>query len=116
MLRLEEKPFELDGRTYQLRCNMATLDALEEAHDGDFAEVINMPARKGVLEILAAMLNEYADDQGWPERWTPAALKRRFSYQYLLDLDVLGIFYRAVVPQKDQGTPAPAENETNEGN
>lgn len=116
MLRLEEKPFELDGKTYQLRCNMATLDALEEAHDGDFAEVVNMPARKGVVEILAAMLNEYAEDQGWPERWTPEAIKRRFSYRYLLDLDVLGIFFRAVVPQKDDAEAQGGVENEHEGN
>ena len=61
-IRLEEKPFELDGKVYMLRCNMAVLDALQDAHGGDFGEVMNLPARQGIVEVLAAMLNDYAED------------------------------------------------------
>ena len=107
-IRLEEKPFELDGKTYVLRCNMAVLDALQEGSDGDFGAVMSMPARQGVVEILAAMLNDYAEDMDWPDRWTAKQLKKRFSYAYLLELDILGMFTRAVIPT---GAGAPEKTE-----
>lgn len=109
-IRLEEKPFELEGKTYILRCNMAVLDALQDAHGGDFGEVMNLPARQGVVEVLAAMLNDYAEDMGWPERWTAKQLKKRFSYSYLLESDILGLFTRAVIP----ASPLTEEEETPE--
>lgn len=97
-IRLEEKPFELDGKVYMIRCNMAVLDALQDAHGGDFGEVMNLPARQGIVEVLAAMLNDYAEDMGWPERWTANKLKKRFSYAYLIEADIMGLFTRAVIP------------------
>lgn len=111
-LRLEEKPFEMEGKTYILRCNMAVLDALQEAHDGDFSAVMNLSARQGCAEILAAMLNDYAEDMGWEERWTPKAIKKRFAYAYLQELDILGMFTRSVLPI-GSGAAAPGANEGN---
>ena len=98
-LRLEEKPFEVDGKVYLLRCNMAVLDALQEAHGGDCEKVAQLPARDGVAEILAAMLNDYAEDMNWEERWTPRQIKKRFSYAQLVDADIFGIFWRGTIPQ-----------------
>ena len=46
-LQLEELPFELDGKTYLLRCNMAVLEAVQEAHEGNFAEVLEAQERGG---------------------------------------------------------------------
>lgn len=111
-LRLEELPFELDGKTYMLRCNMAVLDALQEAHGGDFGAVAALPAREGVVEILAAMLNDYAEDMEWPERWTPRQLKKRFSYAQLVDADILGLFWRGTIPQTTQA--AQPEDQTDQ--
>lgn len=96
-IRLEEKPFEIDGRVYRLRCNMAVLDRIEEAH-GSFEAVMQLPMRDGVTEILAAMLNDFAEDKGWPQDWTSKRVKKLMSFRDLLELDVLGIFNRAVVP------------------
>lgn len=97
-LRLEEKPFELDGKVYALRCNMCVLDVLQDAHGDDFAVIFDLPARQACAEILAAMLNDYAEDMGWAERWTARQIKKRFSYAYLQELDILGMFTRAVIP------------------
>ena len=99
-LRLEEKPIEIDGRVYKLRCNMAVLDALQEAHGGSFEAFTKLPAREGLSEILAAMLNDYAEDMGWPERWTPKMVRKRCSYAALIDADISGIFWRGMIPQK----------------
>ena len=106
-LRLEEKPFEFEGRQYTLRCNMAVLDALQDAHDGDFGAVMKMEPRQAAPEILAAMLNDSAEDEGYDVRWTARQIKKRFSYAQLLDLDVLGIFTRGVVPASDDTETAP---------
>lgn len=114
-LRLEEIPFEIDGKTYLLRCNMAVLDALQEAHGGDFGAVVNLPARDGIAEILAAMLNDYAEDMGWEERWTPRQIKKRYSYAQLIDADIFGLFWRGTLPQtgpqaqQDEQTDQPAQ-------
>ena len=101
-LQLEEKPFEIEGKTYVLRCNMAVLDALQEAHDGDFGAVYDLPVREGSAQILTAMLNDYAEDMGWEERWTPKQIKKRLPYAALLELDIIGMFTRATVPMQTE--------------
>ena len=105
-LRLEEKPVEFEGRTYVLRCNMAVLDALQEAHGGDFAEVMQLSPQQAAPEIFAAMLNDYAEDMGWEERWTRRQIAKRISYAQLLELDVLGLFTRGLVPATAQDAQA----------
>lgn len=110
MIRLEEKPFELEGKHYVLRCNMAVLETIEEAH-GDMDGVMALPVRTASLELLRAMLDDYADEQGWEERWTLAQLKRRVSYAMLMELDLVGMMFRAIAPAKPEPKPenGPAE-------
>ena len=107
-LRLEEKRIEVEGKIYCLRCNMAVLDALEASY-GSFQAVMDLPVREGQAAILAAMLNDYAEDMGWDQTWTARKIKKIFPYAGLLELDIMGLFTRAVVPedQRDvQETPA----------
>lgn len=99
MIRLEEKPFELEGKRYMLRCNMAVLETVEEAH-GDFEAVTKLPVRKASLELLAAMMTDYAEEQGWDENWTPEQLKKRISYAMLMGLDLVGMLFRSLTPQE----------------
>ena len=105
MIRLEEKPFELDGKRYLLRCNMAVLETIEELH-GDFEAIMQLPVRAASLDLLAAMLNEYAEDQGWDERWTVAQLKKRISYAMLMELDLVGMLFRSLTPRDLRGAAA----------
>ena len=108
-LRLEEKRLEVEGKIYVLRCNMAVLDALETAY-GSFEAVMELPVREGQAAILAAMLNDYAEDMGWEQSWTAKKIKKRFPYSGLLDLDIMGLFTRAVVPENQRsGEGAPAD-------
>lgn len=80
-LRLKSVPYELDGKTYQLRCNMAVLMDVQEAFDGDLTQALSRAhSMRGLLEFLAAMLNDYADEQGWTERWTARQLGRRYTW------------------------------------
>lgn len=97
-IRLEARPFEYNGKKYLLRCNMAVLDALQEQHNGDFGELMNLQTFKAIPEILAAMMNDYADEKGWPERVTAKELSRNLTYADLVPLDITGIFTRAIVP------------------
>lgn len=107
MIRLEEKPFELEGKRYVLRCNMAVLEAFE-AEYGDIDTAMEKPVRSVVLTLLQMMLNDYADEQDWDERWTAARLKRRVSYAMLKELDLVGMLFRALTPAANE---KPAEGE-----
>lgn len=115
-IRLEQKPFEIDGRVYQLRCNMAVLDRIETSC-GNFAAAMELPARTGMAEILAAMLNDYAEDMGWEQDWTAKTVKKKIPYVAILDADVLGMFTRAAIPASAQSTkPAEGNAEPDSGN
>ena len=108
-LKMEEVPFEMNGKTYILRCNMAVLDALEASY-GSFQAVMDLPVREGQAAILAAMLNDYAEDMGWDQTWTARKIKKIFPYAGLLELDIMGLFSRAVVPESQRNVQeAPTE-------
>lgn len=86
-LRLKELPFELDGRRYLLRCNMNVLADAQEDLDGNLGRAVTGQANmKSILAFLAAMLNDYAEDMGWPERYTRRELGKKFSFQDFKDL------------------------------
>ena len=107
-LQLEELPFELDGKTYLLRCNMAVLEMIQEAHGGNFGEVLDAPVNESALEFLAAMLNDYAWEQGWPELWYPEQLKRRVSLAMLTEIfRLVSRSIMAPAPDADQAPGHP---------
>lgn len=122
-LQLEEIPFEFEGKTYLLRANMAVLEEVQEAHGGDLGAALD-PNRSlsSVTEFLAAMLNDYADEQGWPERFTKKQIARKFSMGTLtrsgMVNQVMGLVLRSMVSGTDSGEdPKPDEAPpANEGN
>lgn len=63
-VRLREEPFEFDGNTYMLRCNMNVLADMQELGGGDFENVLDGTIASA-LSVLTVMLNDYADEQGW---------------------------------------------------
>lgn len=76
-IRLKTEPFEFDGKTYQLCCNMAVLADVQEAYGGKISNALSAKATlKSCLEFLAAMMNDYADLQGWEERYTAKQIGR----------------------------------------
>lgn len=103
MIRLEEKPIELDGQKYTLRCNMAVLERVEDAH-GDMEAVMALSVRQSSVEFLAAMLNDDALQRGLDVIWTPEALKRKLSYAMLQELDIMGMVFRAISPAGAAGS------------
>lgn len=114
-LRLESAPFTFEGRNYTLRCNMNVLADVQEAYGGDIAPALSgRGTLRSVLEFLAAMMNDYADEQGWfdPDPYTgEVVLQRRFTFRSLgrklrrEDIPMVKIFAlvtAAVAPKKTQ--------------
>ena len=103
-LKLEEIPFKFEGKTYQLRFNMAVLEEVQEENGGDLFEVLTSDnAVRSALVFLTAMLNDYADEQGWPERWTRKQVGRKLQMSYLKDgliPTVMGLVTRSLTPPK----------------
>lgn len=78
-IRLKTMPFEFEGKTYDLCCNMNVLADVQEAFGGDLDKALQSGSSvRSVLEFLAAMLNDAADSKGWPERFTARMLGRKF--------------------------------------
>ena len=112
-IRLEELPFDFEGKRFLLRCNMNVLADVQELHGGMISEALNgEKPTESVLEWMAAMLNDYADEQGWPERYTAKSLGRKISLAMVKDLDVMGIVTRALVPPSadESGSDTGEEN------
>jgi hypothetical protein len=81
-IRLKIVPFEWEGKTYQICCNMNVLADVQEAFDGDLEAALGKRSLRGVLEFLAAMLNDAAASAGWPERFTAKGIGRSLSVSY----------------------------------
>lgn len=76
-IRIKTAPFELQGKTYTLCCNMNVLADVQEAFNGDLDRALQRGTSvRSVLEFLAAMLNDSADSNGWEERFTARQLGR----------------------------------------
>lgn len=107
-LRLEEMPFDYQGKTYMLRCNMNVLADVQELHNGDFGEALRGGRTfRSVLEFLAAMLNDYADEKGWPERITAKQLGRDLKCYQIPKDEIMRLVTDAMIPDI-------AESETTE--
>lgn len=105
-IRLEEVPFELDGKTYMLRCNMNVLADVQEAYDGDFSKALSEKSTlKSTLTFLAAMLNDYADEMGWSERFTARQLGRKYKRFDLPAEQIIGVVIRGITPDGPQEEP-----------
>lgn len=110
-IRLEEVPFEIDGKTYKLRCNMNVLADVQESFGGDFSAALSgKNTLKSALTFLAAMLNDYADEMGWPERYTPRDLGRKYKRFDLPVEMVMGVVIRSITPESGEEEPAESGN------
>lgn len=98
-IRLEQMPFDLNGKTYLLRCNMNVLADVQEEYNGDFVAALNGSTMKSALAFLAAMLNDYADEKGWEERFTPRQLGRQFKLSDLPIEKIMGLVVRSITPE-----------------
>ena len=106
-IKLEEKSIELNGRTYVLRMNMSVLDRILQVCDGEVKNLLEKSVYDSSAITVAAMLNDYAEDQGWDQDWTDRKVKKIFNPAIIKMLDVTGMFYRAMTPEK-KANAAPA--------
>lgn len=112
-IRLEEIPYEFDGKTYLLRCNMNVLADVQEAFGGTITGALRSEkATRSVLEFLAAMLNDYADEQAWPERFTAKTIGRRIRYKDLPTAEIMGLVRRALTPDDDEDSEEVSAEDT----
>lgn len=96
-IRMEELPFEFDGRRFLLRCNMNVLADVQERFDGSIMEALSGGnPMQSVLEFTAAMLNDYADEQGWPERYTAKDVGRKTAFKNFPFREIMGLVTRSM--------------------
>ena len=118
-IRLEEMPFDFEGKHFLLRCNMNVLADVQEAYGGSIgAALTEGTPQRSVLEFLAAMMNDYADDKGWPERYTAKRLARRLSPSMVPMTDIMSLVRRAITPPQaeEQASAADTADPGNPGN
>lgn len=104
-IRLDSIPFEIDDKRYELRVNMNVLADVQSEFGGILMPALNgKNTMRSVLAYLAAMLNDYADEQGWPERFTSRELGRRFGWKDFVLLpsnEILNMVSRAIIPDDE---------------
>ena len=117
-IRMQTARWDFDGHSWELRCNMNVIAEAQEAVGGVFARALASDTTfRGALIFLAAMLNDYADEQGWPERYSAKELGRRLSwaeYNSVSDT-VMRLVSSALTPGEDAGEK-PEEPEGDEKN
>nr|DAF17080.1 MAG TPA: tail tube protein [Caudoviricetes sp.]DAM87412.1 MAG TPA: tail tube protein [Caudoviricetes sp.] len=86
-IKPREVAWRFDGRDWVLRCNNNVLAEVQIVNGGNFGPVLSRKRTlKSVLQLLAAMLNDYADEQKWVDEkgfaitYTEKQLGRRLSY------------------------------------
>lgn len=113
-IKPREVAWRFDGRDWVLRCNNNVLAEVQEINGGDFGPILSTKRTlKSILQLLAAMLNDYADEQKWVDekgfaiRYTEKQLGRRLSLATVNRLapDVMRM---AILAVRD----AEAENDT----
>ena len=107
-IRLQERKFTFDGRDFVLRCNMAVLADVQKACGGNLLQTIHGDSPiGGMLYWLAAMMNDYADEQGWEdyEPYTVKTLGRKIPH--LMDMptkDILDLVISALYSHTEDKT------------
>lgn len=112
-MRLKTAKYTVGGKEYELCCNMNVLADVQETAGGDLLGLFNSGATyKTALLFGAAMLNEYADAQGWPERFTAKSLGRRIEGSPIeFSSLVTGLIMSAVFRADEQPDAKQDENE-----
>lgn len=101
-IRLKRQPFDLDGKHFELCATFNTLADIEEAFGSMGAFLRTRSVMKGCRVALASMMNDYAEAQGWPERYTPTQAGRLLptTAKELTQTtaDIMGLVRAAIVP------------------
>ena len=115
-IRLKEIPFEFDGKLFLLRCNMNVLADVQDAFGGVITDAVNgqRPSRS-VIEFLTAMLNDYADEQGWPERYTAKTVGRALSLRQVPFREIMSLVTQAMTSEEAVSSADTEEENTEPG-
>lgn len=114
-IRLESYSYELNGKTYILRCNFNVLADIV-AEFGGVPDLFD--GSKGLFyykSFLAAMLNDYADSQGWPERFTGRKLGRILDFKTISKDDVqhvINLVICSIYKKKEDSDAVGSETES----
>ena len=104
-IKPREVAWRFDGRDWVLRCNNNVLAEVQIINGGDLRPILSTKrTMKSVLQLLAAMLNDYADEMRWTDeegfaiRYTEKQLGRRLSFatQNRLSPDIMRMTILAV--------------------
>lgn len=79
-IRLKTAAWRYADREFVLRCNMNVLADVQAIY-GDLGSAFEGGMMRSVLDFLAAMMNDYAESQGWQIRYTGRELGRDLSWQ-----------------------------------
>lgn len=118
-IKPREVAWRFDGRDWVLRCNNNVLAEVQEINGGDFSPILSTKRTlKSILQLLAAMLNDYADEQHWTDEdgfaisYTEKQLGRRLPLSALNKLapKVMELAIRAVRADEAGETPADEKN------
>lgn len=107
-LQLERKAVDFHGERYELVCNMAALEALEDAHGGSMKAVFEDTVDHISAELFLTMLNAARADRG-EEAVEKGQIAREYNYAMLREMDIFGMFLRAMSPDANN-TGAPGKN------
>ena len=115
-IRLMHHSWKFASRDWDLVCNMNVLADVQEAFGGDLSNALSGGTIRTVREFLAAMLNDYADSQGWQIRYTGTELGRRISWEEFQEIQpiVMELVMAALSgPSEDTGDTVTEEADPN---
>lgn len=114
-LQLEKISAAYQEKTYTLMCNMAALEDLEAIYGG-MKPAMEDSVDKVSAALFLCMLNRARRKQGEPDV-TREELSEEYSYAMIKDLDIFGMFIRALSPEAMKAKlAADAAENTPEGN
>ena len=93
---------------------MNVLADLQELHGGTLEPLLSRKrTMKNILETVAAAMNEYAYDQGWPERFTSRDVGKMMTVKRFGEIAdrIIEMIFQAVY---EPDTERPAENQSEE--
>ena len=100
-VRQKTLPFAYGGKTYLLRCNMAVLADVQEENGGRLSPALSGErGMKNALQFLAAMMNDYADEQCWPERYSWRELGRVLRPKEVPASEIIGLVLDALTARE----------------
>ena len=116
-LQLETLPFEIDGHTYPLVCNMNVLEKLQNGPaEGDFGKLLELPSFKLVFEIFLAMVEDACETNPDLPVPDPKKLKRMFNPTQLSKAGLVAMFTRAISPDTVSDPDTSEKTSESQGN